>query len=141
MNDRLVIVRKTGAATRALNLGSWRARFAIATTGCTFGHNAGANTISMAAVNVGTAGGGAFTGGAGNPVETYSCDGLRRIFYNPAGTAITPGNLLFGTNGGTLLQKPDWRPPIARPPARLDSAIRSAGRRPRLPMPPRLRRS
>ena len=61
----------------------------------------------MAAVNVGTAGGGAFTGGAANPVETYSCDGLRRIFYNPAGTPITPGNLLFSTNGGTLLQKPD----------------------------------
>ena len=107
LNDRLVIVRKTGAATRALNLASWRARFAIATTGCTFGHNAGANTISMAAVNVGTAGGGAFTGGAANPVETYSCDGLRRIFYNPTGTPITPGNLLFSTNGGTLLQKPD----------------------------------
>jgi Subtilase family len=107
LNDRLVIVRKTGAATRALNLGSWRARFAVATTGCTFGHNAGANTISMAAVNVGTAGGGAFTGGAANPVEAYSCDGLRRIFYNPAGTPITPGNLLFSTNGGTLLQKPD----------------------------------
>jgi Subtilase family len=107
LNDRLVIVRKTGAATRALNLGSWRARFAIATTGCTFGHNAGASTISMAAVNVGLAGGGAFTGGAGNPVETYSCDGLRRIFFSPGGTPITPGNLLFGTNGGTLLQKPD----------------------------------
>ena len=107
LNDRLVIVRKTGAATRALNLASWRARFAVATTGCTFGHNAGANTISMAAVNVGTAGGGAFTGGAANPVETYSCDGLRRIFYTPAGTPITPGNLLFSTNGGTLLQKPD----------------------------------
>jgi hypothetical protein len=58
-------------------------------------------------VNVGLAGGGAFTGGAGNPVETYSCDGLRRIFFNPGGTAITPGNLLFGTNGGTLLQKPN----------------------------------
>ncbi len=30
-----------------------------------------------------------------------------RIFFTPAGAAITPGNVLFGTNGGQLLQKPD----------------------------------
>jgi len=107
VNDRLVIVRNSGAATRALNLASWRARFAMGTTGSTFGHNSGANTVSMAAVNVGTAGGGVFTGGGANPVETYSSDGPRKIFFTPGGTAITPGNLLFGTNGGTTLQKPD----------------------------------
>ena len=107
VGNQLVVVRKSGAATRALNLGSWRARFAVATTGCTFGHNAGANTISVAAVDVHTAGGGAFTGGSANPVETYSCDGPRRIFYNPSGSPITPGNLLFSTNGGTVLPKPD----------------------------------
>ncbi len=105
--DYLVIVKRPNAAIRALNMSNWRGRFNVATGGCTFGHNAGANTISMAAVNVGTAGGGAFTGGAANPVEPYSCDGPRRIFYNPDGTAITPGNLLFSTNGGTVLHKPD----------------------------------
>ena len=75
--------------------------------GRSFGHNGGENTITVAAVNVSTAGGGAFTGGAANPVETYSSDGPRRIFYNPYGTAITPGNVLFGTGGGRDLQKPD----------------------------------
>jgi hypothetical protein len=106
-NDRLVIVQNAGAANRALNLASWRAHFAIGTTGSTFGHNGGANTVSMAAVNVGTAGGGAFVGGATNPVETYSSDGPRKIFFTPAGAPITPGNFLFGTNGGTTLQKVD----------------------------------
>ena len=51
--------------------------------------------------------GGTFTGGAANPVETYSSDGPRKMFYQPNGTAITPGNLLFATNGGTTLQKVD----------------------------------
>src|SRR5262249_41239491 len=45
--------------------------------------------------------------GTNNPVEVFSSDGPRKIFYNPNGTAITPGNFLFGTNGGTTLQKPD----------------------------------
>ena len=42
-----------------------------------------------------------------NPVETFSSDGPRKIFYNPDGSAITPGNFLFATNGGTTLLKPD----------------------------------
>src|SRR5579863_808706 len=29
------------------------------------------------------------------------------MFYTPDGTAFTPGNVLFGTNGGVLLNKPD----------------------------------
>ena len=29
------------------------------------------------------------------------------MFYNPGGTAITPGNILFGTGGGTTLPKVD----------------------------------
>jgi hypothetical protein len=33
----------------------------------------------------------------------------RRVFYDPNGAAITPGNFLFGTNGGTVRQKPDMR--------------------------------
>ena len=61
----------------------------------------------MAAVNVGRASGGLFTGGAANPVETYSSDGPRRIFYRSDGTPITPDNFLFATQGGTLLQKDD----------------------------------
>ena len=61
----------------------------------------------MAAVNVATAGGGSFVGGASNPVEIFSSDGPRKLFYNPNGTAITPGNVLFATNGGVTLAKVD----------------------------------
>src|SRR5215831_15743378 len=105
--DRIVILRKTGAATRALHLDTTRGRLAIGTAGQTFGHNAAGSAFTVAAVNVATAGGGVFVGGGTNPVEPFSSDGPRRIFYDPAGNAITPGNILFGTNGGQALQKPD----------------------------------
>ena len=109
VGSRLYVVKSTGAATRAIRLDTNRGRLPIGTgtAGSTFGHNAAANTVSVAAVNVATAGGGAFTGGAANPVETYSSDGPRKMFYQPNGTAITPGNFLFGTSGGTTLNKVD----------------------------------
>ena len=109
VGSRLYVVKSTGAATRAIRLDTNRGRLPIGTgtAGSTFGHNAAANTVSVAAVNVATAGGGAFTGGAANPVEIYSSDGPRKMFYQPNGTAITPGNFLFGTSGGTTLNKVD----------------------------------
>ncbi|HWQ36072.1 MAG TPA: S8 family serine peptidase [Blastocatellia bacterium] len=109
VGHRLVIFRKTGAATRALHLNTNRGRLQFGTSGQVFGHNAAgaANAFSVSATNVGNAGGGVFTGGAANPVETFTSDGLRRIFFTPGGTAITPGNVLFSTNGGQVLNKPD----------------------------------
>jgi len=107
--SRVVVVLFSGSA-RALHLDTFGgAPLGIATTGATYGHNAGANTVSMAAVYWNSARNGtkAFVGGASNPIEWFSSDGPRKIFYNPNGTAITPGNFLFGTNGGTTLQKPD----------------------------------
>src|SRR5262249_30071799 len=46
-----------------------------------------------------------FVGGASNPVETYSSDGPRRVFFLANGTAITPGD--FSSTGGSVRQKPD----------------------------------
>ena len=105
--DRIYIVLYSGLP-RALHLDTERSRIAINTNGATFGHNAGANTVSMAATYWGSAKKGLvpFTGFA-NPVETFSSDGPRKIFFNPDGSDITPGNYLFGTNGGLTLQKPD----------------------------------
>jgi hypothetical protein len=105
--DRIYVVLFSGSA-RALHVNGWGSALAIATTGNTYGHNAGKNTISMAATYWGSAHKGAvpFTGMA-NPVEPFSSDGPRKIFYQPDGTPITPGNFLFATNGGTTLQKPD----------------------------------
>lgn len=105
--DRIVVVLYSGSA-RALHVDTERGRLAIGTSGATFGHNAGQNTISMAATawnsaHIGTK---PFTGFQ-NAIETFSSDGPRKIFFNPDGSAITPGNLLFSTNGGTTLQKPD----------------------------------
>jgi hypothetical protein len=104
--ERVVIGRWSGP-TKALRLDTNRGVLAYATARAIVGHNGGDGTISVAATSVSTAGGGAFTGGATNPIETYSSDGPRRIFYNPNGTAITPGNVLFGTSGGRDLLKPD----------------------------------
>ncbi len=107
LGDRIIVVLYNGVQ-RALHLDTERGRLSIATQGATFGHNAGLNTVSMAATywNSAHAGTVPFTG-PDNPIETFSSDGPRRIFFNPDGTAITPGNLLFATNGGTVLQKPD----------------------------------
>lgn len=103
---RIYIVKYSGS-TRALRLDTHRGRISNGTTGSTFGHNAAGSALSVGAVNVTTAGGGSFTGGPSNPVQNFSSDGPRKIFYNPGGTAITPSNILFGTGGGTTLPKVD----------------------------------
>jgi hypothetical protein len=106
-NSRIVAVKFSGAA-RALHVDTERGQVSIKTSGATFGHNAAANAITAAATywNSARTGTRPFTGFA-NTIETFSSDGPRKIFYNPDGSAITPGNFLFGTNGGTTLQKPD----------------------------------
>jgi len=106
-NDRIVVVLHSGEP-RALRLDTTGGQITIRTAGATYGHNAGANTVSTAATYWNSA----HTGtrpfvGATNPIESFSSDGPRRIFYNPNGSEITPGNVLFGTNGGGTLQKPD----------------------------------
>jgi hypothetical protein len=108
-NSRVVVVLYSGAQ-RALRVDTNRGRLSIRTTGSTFGHNAGLNTVTMAATywNSARTGTQPFVGGAANPIETFSSDGPRKIFYNPDGSAITPGNVLFATAGGVTLQKPDF---------------------------------
>ena len=107
VNDRIYVVLFSGSP-RALHVNGWGAGLSIATNGNTSGHNAGKNTISMAATYYGSAHLGVvpFIGMA-NPVETFSSDGPRKIFFNPDGSDITPGNYLFATNGGQTLLKPD----------------------------------
>jgi hypothetical protein len=105
--DTLLVTLFSGAA-RALRIDTNRARLAISTAGAVVGHNGGESTISVAATDGRIPGAGdPFVGGATNPVEAYSSDGNRRMFYSPSGTAITPGNVLFGTDGGRTLVKPD----------------------------------
>ena len=104
---RIVVVLYSGAA-RALRVDAHRGLLSIATRGSTFGHNGGQNTMCVAATHWGSGRSGVRVfNGAENPIETFSSDGPRRIFYNPDGSAITPGNVLFSTGGGTNLLKPD----------------------------------
>ena len=101
----LVIIRKMGAADRFLHLDTNGGCLEKCTDGQIGGHTAAEAAISVAAVNVATATGGAFIGGVSNPVELFSSDGPRRVFYTADGTPITPGNVL--ATGGTVRQKPD----------------------------------
>src|SRR5215467_8833705 len=103
VNSRIVIVLFSGT-TRALHVDTERGRLAIGTSGATFGHNAAATALTVAATPAQTT---IFTAGNQSP-ESYSSDGPRKIFYNPDGSTITPGNVLFSTNGGITLAKPDF---------------------------------
>ena len=105
--DRVIIAKLASAQPRALHLNTMRGQLAIATAGQTRGHSSALNAFSVAAVPASVAIGGVFTGGYQNPVETFSSDGPRRIFFNPDGSPVIGGNFLFATNGGTLRQKPD----------------------------------
>ncbi len=104
--EQLVVVKFSGA-DRFIHLDAGRCHLNITTAGCVRGHNAAgaANAFSVAAVsaNQRTT---AFQGGAANPVETFSSDGPRRIFYKVNGTPYTPNN--FSSTGGIVLQKPDF---------------------------------
>ena len=102
--ERILIVKFSGAA-RFLHLDAGRGKLTISTSGSTRGHNAAKDGFTVAAVDANTSYPNAFTGNVKNPVETFSSDGWRRIFFNPDGTPITPGN--FSSTGGTVLQKPD----------------------------------
>ncbi|MFI5365154.1 MAG: S8 family peptidase [Candidatus Binatia bacterium] len=99
----VVIGRYSGEA-RYLHLDTNGGELAINTAGEMYGHPTAVDAISVAAVNA--AGRTTpFTGGAADPVEVYSSDGPRRVFYQADGTPITPGN--FSSTGGSVRQKPD----------------------------------
>jgi len=102
---RFVIVKSPDAQPRFLHLKNFRGRLSANTAGACVGHAASEHAIAVAAVDAGTSSPNPFTGGATNPVETFSADGPRRIFYFADGMPITPGN--FSATGGIVRQKPD----------------------------------
>ena len=109
--DKLVVFKTTAAKVRAfwLNAGfaSYNGISALkhVTAGQTFGHSAAAAAYSVAATPALAEYPNAFS--SADLAETFSSDGPRRVFYNANGTAITPNNFLFSTNGGTDRKKPD----------------------------------
>jgi subtilisin family serine protease len=110
----LVVTLYSGTG-RFLHLDFGRGVLDWATAGCIRGHNAcdAPNSFTVAATPALSA----FASGdptgpypypfnSSDVVEYFSADGPRRMFYNPDGSAITPGN--FSSSGGRVLQKPDF---------------------------------
>jgi uncharacterized repeat protein (TIGR01451 family) len=104
VGTRLAILKKTGAANRFLHIATNRSRLSVATQGATKGHPCAAAAYGVAAVDVANAMGGAFTGGSADPVEKFSSDGPRHLFFQADGT---PFNGDFSSTGGIIRQKPD----------------------------------
>ena len=107
VGDQIIVALFNGT-TRAFHIDTERATLEIGTASATFGHNAAKSTFTLAATfwNSARTGTKPFTGAA-NPIETFSSDGPRKIFFNPDGSAITPGKFTYSSRGGTTLQKPD----------------------------------
>lgn len=89
--ERIVIVKFSGA-DRFLHLDTGRGLLAISTQGATRGHDCATNAFGVAATDARNSYPNAFTGAPANPVETYSSDGPRRVFFQADGMPITPGN-------------------------------------------------
>ena len=112
VGSRLVIVKYAGVG-RFLHLDTERGELSINTAGNTHGHNAppGPNAFGVAATPAAAAFGPGYPIGpypnpfnSSNLVELFSSDGLRRYFFNPDGSAITPGNV--SSTGGQVVQQP-----------------------------------
>ncbi|WP_104480085.1 S8 family serine peptidase [Actinokineospora auranticolor] len=123
---RLAVVKFNGQ-NRYLSLSALRGRFtnsadglkAFTTPGVTVGHSAAKQAFSVAAapannplpfdLETGDPANprGPFPGAfdANSKLERFSSDGPRRVFYQPNGTPITPGNV--GATGGEVRTKPD----------------------------------
>jgi hypothetical protein len=102
--ENIVIVKFSGAG-RFLHLSTGRGELAVSTQGSTRGHDCVTNAFNVAATDAKISYPNSFTGGAVNPVETYSSDGPRRVFFQADGTPITAGN--YSSSGGAVRQKPD----------------------------------
>ncbi|MCA1613938.1 MAG: S8 family serine peptidase [Acidobacteria bacterium] len=98
-----VVVDKFSGSVRFLHLNTNRGRLAQRTAGQARGHAATSGGYAVAA----TPAVGPFPGthSAANAVETFSSDGLRRLFYQGDGAEITPGDRT--ATGGAVKQKPE----------------------------------
>jgi uncharacterized repeat protein (TIGR01451 family) len=109
--ERVVIIKR-GGDPRFLHLEvftSGSVPMSFTTDGRIRGHAAATNGYGVAAVNVASAFPNPFTGGGANPVETFSSDGPRRVFFDPAGnplnTTLTNATN-FSSSGGVVRSQP-----------------------------------
>ena len=99
---QFIIINKYSGSDRFLHLSAYRGRTQYATHGDARGHPTVESAFCVSAVSAASKTT-PFTGD--ESLETFTSDGPRRIFYNPDGTAITPGNL--SSSGGKVRVKPD----------------------------------
>jgi subtilisin-like proprotein convertase family protein len=106
---RVVIAANPGAETRALRTVIFNGEYAISTSGSTYGHNSAADAYGVAAVDAAEADGGEFIAGPTTPVELFSSDGPRRIFWDRNSQPINPAKPIptFASGGGVSRAKPD----------------------------------
>jgi hypothetical protein len=103
---RVVIAAHPSAEVRAIRTVIFGGELANSTSGSVYGHNSAADAFAVAAVDAAEAGGAAFTAGPTTPIELFSSDGPRRIFFDRDSNPINPG-LTFASRGGTSRAKPD----------------------------------
>ena len=103
-NNKIFVTRANGSQARYLHVNTNRGTLADNTRGQIWGHTAATRAFSVGASSAYQQRN-SFTGGAANPVETFSSDGPRKIFFNADGSPVTPGNFL--STGGTSRKKPD----------------------------------
>jgi len=110
IGERIVIIKTSGAG-RFLHLEMFpEGQLTISTDGGIRGHPATTNGFGVSAVNVRSALPGVFTGGPGNPVETFTVDGPRRVFFDAAGNVLntTLTNATnFSSTGGLIRNQPE----------------------------------
>lgn len=106
---RVVIAASPGAETRAIRAVLFNGEFALSTGGSTFGHNSTLDGFGVAAIDAAEATGAEFTGGATSPIELFSSDGPRRIFFDRNNQPINPAlpGATFASRGGISRAKPD----------------------------------
>jgi hypothetical protein len=110
VGSRIVILLKDGGSPRFLSFSTIRGRLQIGTDGQARGHDCAANAFGVGATPTLTTVGPSFPAPFSNTnmVETFSSDGLRRIFFAPDGSVLGNGQLVVGSGGGGILrQKPD----------------------------------
>ncbi len=103
---RVVIAKHPNAETRAIRTVIFNGEYGIATAGSTSGHNSVNGAFGVAAVSAAEAYGGEFAAGPTTPVELFSSDGPRRVFYDRNNQPIH-GGVTFASGGGEVRNKPD----------------------------------
>lgn len=106
---RVVIAAHPNAELRAIHTVIFGGEFALSTSGSAYGHNSAIDAFAVGAVDAAEAGSGAFAAGPTTPVELFSSDGPRRIFFDPHNQPIDPAHpgLTFASRGGVTRAKPD----------------------------------